>query len=50
MTLQQQEYFQHLHLFHVGYLVATKGKPYTDYVDVIQLGKLHEVNFLRLFL
>ena len=32
-------------LFHISYVIAKKGRPYTDFVDLIELEKLHGVKF-----
>ena len=32
-------------LFEVAYLTAKKGRPFTDYHDLIELEKLHGVKF-----
>ena len=45
MTSQQKEYFERL--FHVAYFIAKKGRPYTDYVEIIELEKLHKVKFFE---
>ena len=47
MTLQQQEDFQRLRLFNIASSVAKNGKPYTNYADIIQLGKLQKGNFFQ---
>ena len=43
MTDAQKECFEKL--FHVAYSVARRGRPYTDFMDIIELEKLHNVKF-----
>ena len=43
MTDAQKECFEKL--FHVAYSVAKRGRPYTDFMDIIELEKLHNVKF-----
>ena len=43
MTDAQKECFEKL--FHVAYSVAKRGRPYTDFTDIIELEKLHNVKF-----
>ena len=45
MTDAQKECFEKL--FHVAYSVAKRGRPYTDFMDIIELEKLHNVKFFR---
>ena len=43
MTDAQKECFEKL--FHVAYSVAKRGQPYTDFMDIIELEKLHNIKF-----
>ena len=43
MTDAQRECFEKL--FHVAYSAAKRGPPYTDFMDIIELEKLHNVKF-----
>ena len=33
-------------LFHVSYLIGIKGRPYSDFTDLLELEKLHDVKFM----
>ena len=43
MTDAQKECFEKL--FHVTYSVAKRGQPYTNFMDITELEKLHNVKF-----
>ena len=43
MTDAQKECFEKL--FHVSYSLAKRGRPYTDFMDIIEPEKLHNVKF-----
>ena len=43
MTDAQKECFEKL--FHAAYSVAKRGRPYTGFMDITELGKLHNVKF-----
>ena len=43
MTDAQKECFEKL--FHVAYSVAKKGQSYTNFMDITELEKLHNVKF-----
>ena len=34
-------------LFHIAYFIGYKGRPYTDFMDLLELEKLHEVKFFK---
>ena len=34
-------------LFHIAYYLGSKGRPYSDFADLIDLEKLHDVSFVR---
>ena len=43
MTDAQKECFEKL--FHVAYSVARRGRPHTNFMDITELEKLHNVKF-----
>ena len=45
MTDAQKEYFEKL--FHIAYSAAKRGPRYTNFMDIIELEKLHNVKFFQ---
>ena len=45
MNDAQKECFEKL--FHVFYSVAKRGRPYTNFMDIIELEKFHNVKFFH---
>ena len=43
MTTNQKQNL--IKLFHLAYYLGKKGRPYTDYIDLLELEKLHDVKF-----
>lgn len=45
--LSEEEKNAVIKLFDIAYLIASKGRPYSDFNDLIELEKLHGVKFLE---
>ena len=45
LTLEQRKSLEKR--FHVAYYIGYKGRPYTDFMDLLELEKLHEVKFFK---
>ena len=43
--MEKTEHEAMVKLFHIAYYIALKGHAFTDFKDMIELEKLHKVNF-----